>query len=224
MWNTAIQETDALDPNWRSLIMFTWLHPQLDTLIGPLMQDTDILLRHILSPTEYAFFEANTIIGPITPYITDSAGSSQEFKGGGVGIWLHTDLDNVMQMTTRNKVLTACLGSTQSPTGLGTTLGVKVVYYQSTSDTQPLKLNIDTIPEEHRTSDIWFAKFSNLPPQITSHKMLIILQEGYHFAPEDICNIYLEYDQLNDRDVSLNARGVPCMMVLFSSPDGVRTC
>jgi len=223
MMNSIIQSADSMDPNWRMLVIATWMFKDLNLAASTILMDMDTIFHDKLSDEEYAYFIHNVITAPAKPYFTNEDESTATLNGGGYALWLYTDLDNPIHMTVRNKLLTALLGSPTSPLGLGSINGIKMVYYQPTSRNNPMRLNISDLPSDILQPDIWIVRMANLPREITTSHMLILLIEGYRFDKTDILNIFLEQDCLNASGITAAAANHKCMILLLTSADVLRT-
>ena len=223
MWNHNSEAKDLNEANWRLTFMMTWLHKDLDFTIATLIMDMDMLFRNALTEAQHEYLVQNIVVSPIKPYFTNDGEPNPLLKGGGVGVWIYGELENTMYMTMRNKLLNALIGAPSAPYGLATMNGIRTVFYQSPSESQPFLLDTANIPKDHMVNDYWLVRFINLPTDITTLHMLTLLTHGYKLGNDDILNIVMEFDRLNDNNISMPARGQPCMTLLLASADVLRT-
>ena len=223
MWNHNSEAKDISEANWRLTFMLAWFHKDLDFTIATLIMDMDTLFRSVLTEVQHEYLVQNIIVSPIKPYYTMDGEPHPLLKGGGVGVWIYGELENDMYMTMRNKLLHALVGTLSAPYGLATMNGIRTVFYQPTSESQPYLLDTANIPKKHMKHDYWLIRFTNLPTDITTLHMLTLLTHGYKLDSGDILNILMEFDRLNDNNIAVKARGQPCMTLILASADVLRT-
>jgi hypothetical protein len=223
MWLNTIDSANSAAINWHPLFYVTWIHEELDLFAAAIQQDLDHAIRQHLTPEQYDYFKTNLIVSPSRPHLTEQDNRFQNCNGSGIGFWLYSDPRDVLHNATRRRILILLMGSPKTKVAHGTIHGIRTLLFQSSSGQNKLVVSNLTLPTDLTKPTRWFLAFDNLPFEINTHVLYVLLVHGYGLPADTVLNIAHDHDMLNDPSLSTFERGIPRTVVMLSSPEIVHT-
>ena len=219
MWLETINSSSRLTPRWRPLFFVTWIHAELDFMSGAIRMDLDQLLRQKLPSEDYGYFSDHSIVVPSRPHLAHKEGHFASCGGAGLGYWLYIDPQNSNTSALRRRLLSLLFGDPKTLVAHGTLHGVRTILFQSHEIQNQLTISDYPFPVGLNKLTQWLIAFDNLPFEITTHMLYVLLVHGYGIPADSILNICHDYDVLNHNGISAAERGTPRTVVLFSTPE-----
>jgi len=221
MWMETINSASRLTPRWRPTFFVTWIHAELDFMSGAIRMDIDQLLRQKLPPADYTYFRDNSIIVPSRPRLDHKDGHFAQCGGAGLGYWLFIDPQNPETSALRRRLLSLLFGDPKTMVAHGTLHGVRTIVFQPHEIQNQITVSDHPFPVGLNKLTHWMLAFDNLPFEMNTHMLFVLLVHGYGIPASSILNICHDYDVLNHNSISASERGTPRTVVMFSIPEPV---
>jgi len=186
--------------------------------------DMDQLLRQSLPTQDYEYFAKHSIVVPSRPHLAHREGHFDKCGGAGLSYWLFSDPQNPNTTALRRRLLMLLFGDPKTTVAHGTLHGIRTVFFQTQELQNRLVMSDHPFPADLQTLDHWLVAFDNLPFEMNTHMLFVLLVHGFGFPSHSILNICHEYDVLNQNHISATERATPRTVVMFSTPEPVLLC